>query len=63
MRNVRVVSDSRYSSNGETRYIIVDDKSGRVLDDCRGKGYKSAEKAIACYKWKVNTKSMCYRYY
>lgn len=37
----------------EVRYCIVDKKTGRVLDDANGYGYKSAYKAHKAYGYKL----------
>ena len=39
----------------EKRYIIVDEDTGKVLDDAQGYGYKSAEKAYRGYAYKNRT--------
>lgn len=41
----------------ETRYCIVSEKTGEVLDDAQGYGYKTAKKAYAGYAYKNRDKS------
>ena len=44
------------SKNGN-RYVIIDDKSGEILDDAQGYGYRSVEKAYAGYRYQVDDKA------
>lgn len=37
--------------------MIVDIESGRILDNAQGHGYKSPQKAYACYAYKKRDKS------
>ncbi len=39
----------------EPRYIVVDSKTGVVLDDAQGYGYTSQKKAYAAYGYKMNS--------
>ncbi len=41
-----------YDRNGETRYVIVNQETGEIMDDARGYGYKSKQNAYACYGYK-----------
>lgn len=41
----------------ETRYCIVSKDTGEVLDDAQGYGYKTAQKAYACFAYKNRDKS------
>ena len=41
----------------ETRYRVVDAKTGKVLDDAQGYGYRSAANAWAAWKYKTRDKS------
>lgn len=34
------------------RFIIIDNHTGKVLDDAQGYGYKTPQKAYACWKYK-----------
>lgn len=36
----------------EKRYIVIDKHSGKVLDDCKGYGYRSKTKAMTCWNYK-----------
>lgn len=44
-------------SRMEMRWAIVDEKTGEVLDDAQGYGYKSAQKAYAAYAYKQRGKN------
>lgn len=52
MNDVRVEVSYRLSNKSETRYVIVDAMTGRVVDSAKGYGYTSYKKALACYRWK-----------
>jgi hypothetical protein len=36
----------------ETRYIIIDDTNGNIIDDAQGYGFKSKKAAYKCYYYK-----------
>jgi len=40
----------------ETRYVIVDDETGEVLDDAQGYGYKSVQNAYRGWSYKSKSK-------
>lgn len=52
MNDVRVEVSYRLSNEFETRYVVVDAMTGRVVDSAKGYGYTSYKKALACYRWK-----------
>ena len=37
------------SGDGSPRYIIIDAETGEIIDDAQGYGFKSPQKAYACY--------------
>ena len=37
----------------DPRYVVVDNASGKILDDAQGYGYKSRQKATAAYNYKT----------
>lgn len=41
----------------ETRYRVVDDETGKVLDDAQGYGYTTRQKAFLGYSWKLDRKN------
>lgn len=41
----------------DPRYIVVDAKTNKVLDDAQGYGFKSKQKAYACYGYKKGSKT------
>lgn len=46
---IEVIQSERLSKK-EPRYVVVDSKSGKIIDDAHGYGYKSQEKAFAGYR-------------
>lgn len=40
------------SSPGNPRYVIINTETGEVVDDAQGYGFKSAQKAYACFVYK-----------
>jgi len=46
-----------YTISGDTRYRIIDAETGEVLDDAQGYGFKTAQKAYACYAYKNRDRS------
>lgn len=37
------------SGDGSPRYIIIDAETGEIIDDAQGYGFRSPQKAYACY--------------
>ncbi len=56
-RKVRAVPDRSLSDRYSTRYVIVDMETGEILDDAQGYGYRTAQKAYACWGYKTRDKS------
>ena len=52
MDNVIAVKADNLSKLGDNRYVIVDKVTGEILDDAQGYGYKSPQKAYACFGYK-----------
>ena len=48
-----IVEDEALSRDGDIRYVITDAESGDVLDDANGYGYKSEQKAMNAWRYKV----------
>lgn len=44
MNDVRVEVSYRLSNESETRYVVVDAMTGRVVDSAKGYGYTSYKK-------------------
>ena len=44
------------STPNNNRYIVISTVTGEIVDDAQGYGYKSAEKAVAAFKWKLGHK-------
>ena len=51
-KTYKVVESKKLSTYDEKRYIIVDVKTGKILDDAHGYGYKSIKKAYSAYGYK-----------
>ncbi len=45
---------SKRLSGIESRYIVIDTETGEILDDAQGYGFKTKQKACACYAYKKN---------
>ena len=45
-----------YNKDGESRYRIINAATQEVIDDAQGYGYKSGDKAIRCFRWKLTHK-------
>lgn len=54
MDDIRIVPVKK---NHEQRYQVVDAVTGKVLDDAQGYGFKSVQKARACWLYKNRDKS------
>ena len=52
-KSYKAVVSSKLSRGYERRWVIVDNETGKVLDDAQGYGYKSAQKAYAGYGYKA----------
>ena len=50
--NVAVIASPLLSKLCETRYVVVDQNTGKILDDAQGYGYKSEVKAYSSYAYK-----------
>ena len=42
----------------DPRYVIVDTSTGEIVDDAQGYGYKSEQKAYACFSYKTGKISL-----
>ena len=51
-KTYKAVFSQALSGPNDARWIIVDSKTGEVLDDAQGYGYRSASKAHAAYVYK-----------
>ena len=47
--NFKAVQSKKLSKGNDTRWVIVDSKTGKVLDDAQGYGYRTEQKAYAGY--------------
>jgi len=55
MNDIKVIESKKLSVDEfDKRYIIVDRKSGEVLDDAQGYGYKTIKKAYAAWAYKTD---------
>ena len=56
-KTYKAVLSEELSKYDDKRYVIVDIESGRILDNAQGHGYKSPQKAYACYAYKKRDRS------
>lgn len=56
-KTYKVVESEKLSTYNEKRYIVVDIKTGKVLDDAQSYGYKSIKKAYSAFAYKRRNKS------
>lgn len=57
MKKFKAVKSEILSKLDGDRYIIVNTETGEILDDAQGYGFKSVQKAYACYSYKTRDKS------
>lgn len=51
-KDFKAIRADYLSMGDESRYIIINSETGEVLDDAQGYGFKTAQKAIACWNYK-----------
>ena len=56
-KTYKVIESEKLSTYDEKRYIVVNIKTGKVLDNAQGYGYKSIKKAYSAYGYKKRDKS------
>ncbi len=49
---ITAVRSETLSSRYDERYIVDDDTTGEIIDDARGSGYRSEQKALKAYGYK-----------
>ena len=52
-----VIESEKLSTRGDKRYVVVDQESGKILDDAQGYGYRSKPNAYKAYAYKTRDKS------
>lgn len=57
MLNIAVVRSESLSSKYESRFVVINKDTGKVLDDAQGYGYKTPQKAHAAWAYKTRDKS------
>ena len=57
VRKTHVPEDMYDVEYTETRYVIADKETGKVLDDAQGYGYKTRQKAYAAWNYKHRDRS------
>lgn len=57
MLNIAVVRSETLSSKYESRFVVINEDTGKILDDAQGYGYKTAQKAHAAWAYKTRDKS------
>lgn len=55
--NIKVVKSGALSKPWDDRYVVIEESTGKVLDDAQGYGYKSAQNAHAAWEYKSASKS------
>ena len=53
----KVIESNTLGDRWDRRYVVVDEDTGKILDDAQGYGYKSAQKAHASYAYKTRDMS------
>lgn len=56
-RNVRIVKSESLSKPYEWRFVVVDVGTGEILDNAQGYGYKTKQKAMAAWNYKMRDRS------
>ncbi|MBQ9434249.1 MAG: hypothetical protein IJU26_08545 [Synergistaceae bacterium] len=56
-QSIAVIESEKLSGKYDKRYVVVDKDTGEVLDDAKGCGYKTAQKAHAAYAYKTRNRS------
>lgn len=54
---VKAVRSDTLSTDCNERFVLVDVETGEIVDDAQGYGYKSKQKAYACWAYKNRDKS------
>ena len=49
---IKAIISKELSSEYDPRWVIIDEDTGRILDNAQNYGYKSAQKAYAAYSYK-----------
>lgn len=57
MLNIAVVRSETLSSKYESRFVVINEDTGKILDDAQGYGYKTPQKAHAAWAYKTRDKS------
>ena len=57
MLNIAIVRSESLSSKYESRFVVINEDTGKILDDAQGYGYKTAQKAHAAWAYKTRDKS------
>lgn len=50
---IDVIVDENLSTRNQKRFVIVDNKTGEVVDDAQGYGYRSKHNAYAAFIYKT----------
>ena len=57
LTNIEVIRSDVLSSEYDSRYVVVEKETGKILDDAQGYGYKTVRAAHAAYAYKTRDKS------
>ena len=53
----KVIESNTLGERWDRRFVVIDEDTGKILDDAQWYGYKSAQKAHASYAYKTRDKS------
>jgi len=55
--NIKPVCSEQLSRGYDKRYVVVDTETGEILDDAQGYGFRTPQKAMACWAYKNRDKT------
>ena len=56
-KNIKAIYSEKLSNGYDKRYVLVNIETGEIIDDAQGYGYRTPQKAFACYAYKNRDKS------
>lgn len=55
-KHYKAIESESLSKPFSKRFVVVDTKTGEVVDDSQGWGFKSAKAAYACWRFKCKSR-------
>lgn len=52
MESIAVIKSKKYSKQIDKRYIVINKKTGEIVDDAQGYGYRTEKGALTSYIYK-----------